>query len=173
MTRLSDPQVHDDLLNYQLKRLVTLGGAPAIRLCEGEFGMARSEWRLMAALVEGGPLSPTALAARARMERARVSRLLTVLMEKGLVLRSDSGRDARRAVLSATPRSFEIYARLFPKLADINRRLMAVLSDEEAQVLEACLSRLTQRAQEIYDAGGGVDARADRWRGGGHRGVRA
>jgi hypothetical protein len=31
---------------------------PAIRLCEGGYGIARTEWRLIAALVESGPLSP-------------------------------------------------------------------------------------------------------------------
>ena len=70
-SRLADPQEHDDLLNYQLKRLVRLGGAPAIRLCEGRYGIARTEWRLVAALVETGPLSPMALAERAGIEPGR------------------------------------------------------------------------------------------------------
>ena len=45
MQHLQDPQRHDDLLNYRLKRLVGLGGAPAVRLCEGRFGISRTEWR--------------------------------------------------------------------------------------------------------------------------------
>lgn len=165
MSALSDPRYHDDLLNYQLKRLVTLGGAPAIRLCEGAFGITRSEWRLMAALVEEGPRSPSELALRAHVEHARVSRLVTELMGKGLVERVEQPDDHRRATLAATPKSERLYAELFPQLAQINRRIMAVLDEDEAGVLEDFLRRLTQRAQEIHDAGGGVEARADRWRG--------
>ena len=44
--RLAHPAEHADLLNYQLKRLVNYGGAPAIRLCEGRYGITRSEWRV-------------------------------------------------------------------------------------------------------------------------------
>ena len=61
MSRLKQPQEHDDLLNYQLKRLLNLGGAPAIRLCEGRYGVARMEWRLVAALQEDGPMPLLAL----------------------------------------------------------------------------------------------------------------
>jgi DNA-binding MarR family transcriptional regulator len=169
MSRLSDPRCHDDLLNYQLKRLVRLGGAPAIRLCEGQFGVARSEWRLVAALVEEGPRSPTELALRTGLEQARVSRLVTELIGKGLIERSERTEDHRRAVLTPTAKGSQLYEELFPKLAQINRRLMAVLDEGEAIVLEDLLDRLTRQAREIYEQGGGVDVRADRWRGSGHR----
>jgi len=167
--RLADPRQHDDLLNYRLKRLVTLGGAPAIRLCEGQFGVSRSEWRLVAALVEEGPRSSSDLAARARMEPARVSRLLAALLGKGLVERVAGAGQARRLLLAPTDKGKKLYADLFPPLAQINRNLMAVLSDTEAAVLEGLLARLTERAQAIHSEGGGVAVRADRWRGSGSR----
>jgi hypothetical protein len=44
-----------------------------------------------------------------------------------------------------------------------------VLSESETQQLEECLRRLTERAQQIYDEGGGVDARANRRLGGSQR----
>jgi len=167
--RLADPRQHDDLLNYRLKRLVTLGGAPAIRLCEGQFGVSRSEWRLVAALVEEGPRSSSDLAVRARMEPARVSRLLAALLGKGLVERVAGAGQARRLLLAPTDKGKKLYADLFPPLAQINRNLMAVLSDTEAAVLEGLLERLTERAQAIHSEGGGVAVRADRWRGSGSR----
>ncbi|MCA3180701.1 MAG: hypothetical protein O9345_07655 [Burkholderiaceae bacterium] len=40
--RLKRPVGHDDLLNFRLERLLTLGAAPAIRLCEGRYGVARA-----------------------------------------------------------------------------------------------------------------------------------
>jgi hypothetical protein len=46
---------------------------------------------------------------------------------------------------------------------------MEVLEESEAVVLEDLLRRLTRQAQQIHDEGGGVDVRADRWRGSGHR----
>ena len=88
MNRLKDPRVHDDLVNFRLKRALAVGGAPAIRLCEGRFGVSRAEWRLIAALAEEGAMSPTALAARCHLEPARVARLVTALVAKHHVARA-------------------------------------------------------------------------------------
>jgi DNA-binding MarR family transcriptional regulator len=169
MSRLHDPREHDDLLNYQLSRLLRIGGAPAIRLCEGRFGVTRSEWRLVAALAEHGAMSPSQLSARARMNQARVSRLLTDVMAKGLIERIEHDDDRRRATVCVTAAGKRLYTELFPLLAAINRRIMAVLDESEALILERCLRKLTDRAQTILDEGGGVDVRADRRRGGSRR----
>lgn len=164
--RLSDPSEHDDLLNYRLKRLVSIAGAPAIRLCEGRYGVTRQEWRVVAALVESGPLSPSMLAERAQIERALASRRVTSLVGKGLVQRVARAGDARYAELSATPAGVRLYAELFPQLAAINRRVMAVLDADEAARFERALDKLTAQARRIQAEGDGVDARADRRHGG-------
>lgn len=166
ISRLARPAEHDDLLNYQLKRLVNYGGAPAIRLCEGRYGITRSEWRVLAALVEGGPRSPSGLAERAFMQRPVVSRMLGLLVRKRLARRLATGTHTE---VEATAAGRRLYAELFPQLALINRRLMAALDDDEARQLEVLLDKLWQRAREIYAEGGGVDVRADRRRGGSRR----
>ena len=164
---LWDPQVHDDLLNYQVKRIVKLGGAPAIRLCEGGFGITRSQWRLLAALVEDGPRSASGLAERCLMERARTSRLLAPLVDQKLVERLVPEKSpARRTLLAATGKGKDVYARLFPQLANINRRIVRVLSEDEAALLESLLGRVFEQVKRIHAEGDGVAQRADRWRGG-------
>ena len=169
MSRLADPQQHDDLLNYQLKRLVTLGGGPAIRLCEGAYGIARAEWRLVAALVEDGPMSPGALADRTHVEPGRLSQTVKKLTGKGLVRREVMRTDRRRVILAATDAGSHLYAELWPQLAEINRRIVAALNEQEVLMLETCLRKLTALAQQIHDAGGGVAVRTDRRLGGSRR----
>lgn len=169
MQHLHDPQRHDDLLNYRLKRLVGLGGAPAVRLCEGRFGISRTEWRFVAALVESGPMSPTDLARLTRIEAGRVSQALRRLVAKKLVERRVVTGDRRRATVAASEEGRRLHAMLWPELAAINRRLMTVLDDQEAATLDRCLNKLTAMAQRIHDEGGGVDVRADRRLGGSRR----
>ena len=169
MHPLQDPQQHDDLLNYRLKRLLALGGAPAIRLCEGRFGVSRLEWRLVAALVESGACSPSALAERAHVELPRVSRTLRRLIGKELVERCAADTDARRFVVAASASGETLYRALWPELAAINRRVASVLSAEEAVVLDRCLAKLTAQAQQLQDEGGGVDVRTERRLGGSRR----
>jgi DNA-binding MarR family transcriptional regulator len=168
MSRLKQPRQHDDFLNYQLKRLLTLGGAPAIRLCEGRHGVARMQWRLLAALHEEGPMPLSTLVRRTEIDQARVSRAVAALVAKDLVRRRQPV-PAGRPLLELTDAGRELYAELFPALAAINQRIMAVLDDSEAAALEGYLQRLTTQAREILQQGGGVDARTDRRLGGSRR----
>jgi DNA-binding MarR family transcriptional regulator len=163
MNRLQQPHVHDDLLNYQLKRLFTLGGAPALRLCEGQYGVTRVQWHLLAKLVEFGPMSAVLLGRAASMEQAKASRGMTDLVQMGL---ADRVTVNRRNLLAATQQGQALYAELFPQLVRINRRLMDVLDDAEANLLESTLAKLLARALVLYEEGGGVAARANRRQGG-------
>jgi DNA-binding MarR family transcriptional regulator len=166
MSVLQHPRKHDDLLNYRLKRLFKLGGAPAVRLCEGRYGIARNEWRILAAICEDGPQSPSVLHERVGGDRARTSRMVGTLVDKGLVAREPDATDGRRAVLHATETGSALYKELFPQLARINERLMAVLTASESMLLEEFLERLTGQAERIRLEGDGVAERADRRRGG-------
>lgn len=167
--RLARPVEHDDLLNYRLKRLLAIAGAPAVRLCEGRYGITRQEWRVLAALVESGPMSPSQLAERTQLERAVASRRFTSLVDKRFAARSVQPGDARRAQVSATPAGQRVYAALFPQLAAINRRLMEALDAAEALALERALDKLTAQARKVQCEGDGIDARADRRHGGSRR----
>jgi DNA-binding MarR family transcriptional regulator len=131
--------------------------------------VTRAEWRVLAALVEDGARTPSALAERAFMQRPVVSRLVGKLVQKGLA-RHRSPRDTHsRVEVEASAEGRRLYADLFPHLVRINRRLMAALDADEAAQLEGLLAKLWERAKAIYDEGGGVDVRADRRRGGSRR----
>jgi len=167
--RLAEPREHDDLLNYRIKHLLRMGGAPAVQLCEGGYGVTRRQWRFVAALVEGGAMSPSALAERIELPRTVVSRTIIELIGKGLIERRAEGRTsaaARHTRVAASAEGRRLYAELFPRLAAINRRLMEVLDAEEVVVLDRCLTKLTAQARRILEEGAGVEVRADRRHGG-------
>lgn len=171
MGTLKDPQRLEDLLNFRLKHLFRLGGAPAVRVCEGEFGIARQNWRILAALVESGPLTVGALSDATFIDAARISRGLGALRKMGLVERRTvpPGRTRHDAV-AATPAGCSMYRKLLPRLASINRRLCEVLSHSEAEQLSDILERLTAHAAMIYqDLENAGQPKAQRRLGGAHR----
>ena len=147
--RLSAPQTIDDLFLYRISRLHAVGGAPVVRLCEGRFGITRREWRLIVVLAQQGPGLSSELARRAQLEPARTSRALTVLVEKGLVVRTPRLGDRRQVEVALTPAGQALHARLFPEVAAINQRLLSVLSPSELDLLDDCLDRL-QRAADRH-----------------------
>jgi len=91
------------------------------------------------------------------------------LLGKQLVRRSVDTHDHRRALLSATARGHALYVELFPRLAALNRTLVGALNDREVGVLDRCLRKLTERAQQVHASGGGVAERTDRRLGGSRR----
>jgi DNA-binding MarR family transcriptional regulator len=109
------------------------------------------------------------LAERAQRERAIVSRHVTALVAKALVQRIEQAGDRRRAELVVTPAGQNLYRPIFPRLAQISRRLMAALDANEAALFEPRLDKPTVRARQIRVEGGDDEARADRRHGGSRR----
>jgi len=165
---LSRPRDLDELLNYRLMRLFAVSGAPVVRLCEGRYGISRREWRVLALLAACGAMSPSALAERGDLDRARTSRAIGSLVRKQLVQRVPQPGDARRAVVALTEAGRVLYDELFPQVAEINRRVLAVLEPPLVAALDEALARLTVHAAEVNRALA-VDVQADRHRGGSRR----
>lgn len=170
MSTLRHPEHLDELLNFRLLRLFALSGAPVVRLLEGRHGITRREWRLLATLASRGPLSPSALAAQAHLDRARTSRAIGALVAKGLVVRTVRADDARRAEVAPTPAGQALFDTVFPRIAAINAGLVAVLDDATLQALDRALDALTAHAERL-NADIERDVKADR-RGGGTARVR-
>jgi len=146
---LRAPKRMAQFINFRLQALFAQSGAPVVRLLEGRYGITRREWRLLAWLAESGPLSPSALADAAQLDRARTSRAIGELTRKKLIHRVAEPRDPRRAIVSITGAGQALYARIFPEVAAINTQLVEVLDDEELKVLDAVLERLTSHARVL------------------------
>lgn len=162
---LADPRVVDDLLNYRLSVLLSASGAMVTRLCEGRYGITRREWRVIALLAAHGPMSPSELATRAQLERARISRLITELVAKRLLARVGDAEDKRRATVQLTPEGRALYDDFFPRSVDFNNQVLAALDPGELQAFDAALSKLTEQATRIF-AARPVPEKADRRHGG-------
>lgn len=162
--RLRHPQSLGDLLIYRLGRLYATAGAMTLRVCEGEFGIPRREWRLLAVLGEAGELQPSELATRAELDRARTSRALTALQAKGLVERRVVASDRRLARVRLTAQGQALHARMLPRVAAINGAILGPLDDERVSALDELLVALQLQATQLL--GASVWPKADRRRGG-------
>lgn len=165
---LSDPRTVDDLLNYRLSRLFASSGAMVIRLCEGRYGITRREWRLIALLAAHGAMSPSELAERAHLERARTSRHITELTTRHLIRRRQDPEDGRRAAVELTAEGQQLYDELFPQSVHFNCQVLSALSPSELDAFETALAKLTETAERIA-AARPVAEKADRRHGGARR----
>lgn len=165
---LSRPRTVDDLLNYRLSCLLASSGAMTTRLCEGRYGITRREWRLIALLAAHGAMSPSQLAERGHLERARTSRWITELVSKGLVERRTDLEDRRRAELQLTAAGRQLYEELFPQSVGFHQQVLSALTPQERTAFDAALAKLTVHAERIA-ASNPVAEKADRRHGGARR----
>lgn len=139
----------DDMLLYRVGHLLATAGGLVIRLCEGEFGITRREWRVLAKLAQEDGILSSALAERAQLDRARTSRALTSLEAKQLVLRRPRPQDRREVTLHLTEAGRRLYERLLPRVGQINQELTAVLGEAERAALDEMLARLQGQADAL------------------------
>lgn len=161
---LLQPAGLHDLLLFRLARLQAVAGAPVIRLCEGQYGITRREWRLIAALAQQGPMLSSALAERIHLDRGRTSLAVSALVRKGLLTRRPRPQDRRKVDLALTAAAQAIYDALYPQVVAINRALLATLSPPEVSQLDALLQRLQTAADAAL--AGAVLPKANRREGG-------
>ncbi|HEX7865926.1 MAG TPA: MarR family transcriptional regulator [Variovorax sp.] len=146
------PRTLDDLLLFRTSRLLSVAGGMVIRLCEGRFGITRREWRLIATLAGHGALGSSQLAEHAQLDRARTSRAVSSLAEKGLVSREQPAGDRRHVRLRLTTAGKKLHAQLYPLVSAINTELLGALDAAEVALLDDMLQRLHARGEAMVAA---------------------
>lgn len=149
MHQLGDPVILDDMLLYVLWQYQARAGSLVTRMCEAEFGVTRREWRLLAHLALGDGIVSSQLAERTGLDRARTSRALTTLTQKKLVRRTPRPGDHRQVLVDLTDEGRRLYGALLPRVADINRALLAALTPAETALLDGLLVRLQAQADRL------------------------
>jgi len=162
------PQGLDDLLMYRLARVVRASAGMVTRLVEGDFGITRREWGMVASLYPLQDIISSALADRLQLDRVRTSRTLQGLVKKGLANCRRDEADGRVVHVSLTESGRRLYEQLFPRVAELNTELLAAIDPAQVDVLAACLQRLEAQGRAM-SAMGRVTDKADRRTGGGRR----
>jgi DNA-binding MarR family transcriptional regulator len=113
-------------------RLVIARTARRLRQQAGE-ELSPSQATALATIDRHGPLTPSELAVRERIQRPTATRLIARLEEAGLVDRTPDPLDRRSCVVSLTPAGGELLGRVRTrKDAYLARRLRDLDADERA-----------------------------------------
>jgi DNA-binding MarR family transcriptional regulator len=117
------------------------------------FGLAVTEWRVIAVLGRFPGLSANGVAERTAMDKVAVSRAVARLLERGLLEREVPGDDRRRSVLALSEAGYRIYDEVAPLALECERRLLAHLEPAERAVLDALIDRLMDEGLPHLEAG--------------------
>ncbi len=106
------------------------------------FGLAVTEWRVIAVLGRYSGLSATQVAARTAMDKVAVSRAVARLLERGLLQRDTHDDDRRRSVLELSAAGVAVFDDVVPLALDYERALLAPLDTADRAALDALLGKL-------------------------------
>ena len=115
----------------------------------GRGELSPSQAAALATIDRHGPLTPSELAGRERVQRPTATRVIARLEERGLVDRTQDPADRRSFVVALTPAGRELLARVRTrKDAYLSRRLRDLDADERATLdrAAAILERVLEEA---------------------------
>lgn len=138
-----------DLVSYRLSRAASLMSRGAALRYRREFNVSLGEWRALALLAVGSDQTLMALSRAAGLDKAQMSRVVTSLVERSLVLREPVAGDGRTARLSLTEAGRVLYGRLIAAAGERDQAFRAALSDDEFATLEAALHKLVAQARSF------------------------
>jgi DNA-binding MarR family transcriptional regulator len=111
-----------------------------------QFDLTIPEWRVIAVLGRAQSLSATEIGDATAMDKVAVSRAVARLMRaRRLTARCDP-HDARRQSLALSAAGQSLYARIAPLALEVERQLIASLSQAEQAQLDVIVQRLSKAA---------------------------
>lgn len=131
-------------LPYRLSVLSNRVSQTIANAYAARFGLAITEWRVIAVLSRYPGLSANEVAERTAMDKVAVSRAVARLLERGLLQRETDGGDRRRSVLTLSEAGVRIFDEVVPVALRYEGELLALLDDEERQLLDRLLGKLEQ-----------------------------
>lgn len=125
------------LLHEQFSRLTR-----RLRTMELPEGMTPERLSALSVVEKRGPISVTALADQEMVRPATMSRMVSALVEEGLVKRSEDKTDGRGVLVSATPKGRRAYQRAQEQRLSHFAEVLDSLNEEQLAAMRSLTSAL-------------------------------
>lgn len=143
----SDPvptplQPLDKRINYRFNQISHRWSALVIALARRKYQLNPAEMKMLSVIGCYQPVSPSDLVGRTSSDSPKVARVVTRLVEEGLIERAQDSVDGRRAVLTMTRKGAAVNQDLDTLSHEAEERITKGLSAEDRKRLEAILDKL-------------------------------
>ena len=139
-----------DLISYQLHTVANLLSRGAELRYRREFGVSLWEWRTIALLgAKDEPQSLGHLARAAGIDKSQMSRVVSGLARRKLVMRDANDADGRGVHLRLSKSGRKLYAGLIGAAVERDQAFRSCLSAREKEAFERILGKLAGRAREL------------------------
>jgi len=144
-----DPLHLAQFLPYRLSVLANIVSATISAAYAEAHQLSIPEWRVIAVLAREPGLSAAEVGERTAMDKVAVSRAVAGLLRRRRIVRRQGSADRRRRHLELSPAGMAVYRQVVPSAREYERELLQALSAGEVRHLDACLSKLLDRARTL------------------------
>ncbi|MFB9885539.1 MarR family winged helix-turn-helix transcriptional regulator [Balneatrix alpica] len=139
-----------EFLPYKLNQLSVRISQALSAVYSREFDLSIPEWRIIATLgASSQPLSAKMIGQLTWMDKAKVSRALATLVEKGWIDREREEDDQRQSRIVLSQAGEDLYERLVPKALEWEAQLLEGMSATDYRDLQRLLKTLEQKVQQL------------------------
>lgn len=107
-----------------------------------QFGMTRTEWRVLFHLGRYGNMSAKELGLQSKLHKTKISRAVSGLEEKNMLTREQRPEDRRSETLILQERGYEVYNILIGKAEEFDALLARQLGVRDARALKRALAKV-------------------------------
>lgn len=143
----------EGFLPYRLNLLATEVSQTLAHAYGTRFGISIPEWRILATLGQFGTITARDIGQHSRMHKTTVSRAVSSLERRGLIIRRANRDDMREAFLALSDHGSGIYREIVPMALAFSESLCQGLSPEECDTLHRLIDRLSERVGKLASAG--------------------
>ena len=137
-----------ELLSYRLHEVANLLSRGAELRYRREFGVSLWEWRTIALLgASDDPQSLGHLARAAGIDKSQMSRVVSGLARRKLVVRAANSEDARGVHLTLSKSGRKLYVGLIEAASQRDRAFRNCLTRDEKQAFDVVLAKLAGQAR--------------------------
>lgn len=154
--RAADPHAAplklEEFLPYRLNVVANLVSQALSRIYVDRYGIDVPEWRILVTLGQFEVMTAKAVGAHSHMHKTKVSRAVSALERRKLLVRRENRADRREALLSLTPAGRAIYYDLAPGALEFSRHLFETIDPADRAAFERAIDRLTERSRTLSAA---------------------
>ena len=138
----------EEFLPYKLSYLTNLISDDLKKLYTDQFGIAHTEWRVMAVLGVSSGISAGHVAKKTAMDKVAVSRAINNMIKNDLIERQFSSEDKRRSELMLSTKGQDVYNNIVPLVLEYENNILSILDEKERASLANILKKLTGYIKE-------------------------
>ena len=137
----------NNFLPYLLASLAHKVSSRLSRIYQREYALSIPEWRILATLNQGTPLTSKDIATKAYMDKVKVSRAVQTLSKKRWIRKIMHAEDNRTYLVALSKKGQQVMDKITPIALNWQNQLLKTLSKSERETLFVVIDKLNGHFQ--------------------------